>query len=233
MRIGILETGQVSEDLIAEHGGYPEMFERLLTAVPDIDLELVVYHTMQGVPDSVDCDVYLITGSRFSVYDDLPWILPLVQFLERALDQGKKVLGICFGHQLMAHFFGGHVGPADVGWGVGVRSVDVLAKHPWMNPPLDSFALLCSHQDQVLELPKDAEVFAGSDFCPNAGYTVGDQVLTLQSHPEFTTGYCQALMTLRRETLLGEAVYLEGVDSLSIPTDEAILVRWMLNFVSR
>ncbi|MEM7001499.1 MAG: GMP synthase [Pseudomonadota bacterium] len=231
MHIGILQADHVLEQFQPEFGNYPDMFQRVFNEV-DSAVQFTTYDVTVAVPSDMVCDAYLITGSRHSVYDDLPWIPPLVDYLRTALQAGKKVVGICFGHQLIAHFFGGETGPAEVGWGVGVREAQILRRETWMEGAnADCIATLCSHKDQVLKLPGQARTFAGSEFCPIAGFTIADQVITWQGHPEFQAGYSQALLNYRRE-LLGEEVYGAGVASLSAPTSEHQVVRWILNFLS-
>ena len=230
MRIGILQTDRVMERFRGRHGDYPRMFEDVLSAAADgaplqfetIDAERSAY------PAAASCDAYVITGSRKSVYDDEPWIAELATFVDKALDAGRKVVGICFGHQLIAHFFGGEAGPAS-GWAVGVHESRVLAEAPWLDPKLDRFALLSSHKDQVTRMPEGAQLFASNDFCPIAGFTWGDDVLTFQGHPEFCKPYSQDLMNMRRE-LLGEATYRAGVASLEGEIHAVTVGRWILNF---
>ena len=176
-------------------------------------------------------DAFLITGSRHSVYDDLPWIAELVTFVEAALKADKKIIGICFGHQLMAHFFGGRVGAADKGWAVGVHNNRVTAQFSWMqHTEQDNVALLSSHKDQVLELPADAQVFLASDFCPVAGFVQGDQVITVQGHPEFSKPYARRLMQYR-EALLGEQTFQSGIESLGQPLHSQASMIWILQFL--
>ena len=114
MRIGILQTDHVRAQFVIQHGDYGDMFAQLLKA-QDPDLDLITYDVQVSCPEEIICDAYLITGSKDSVYDNLPWIEELVGFLRRVLAADKKVIGICFGHQLMAHFFGGRVAPAPQG----------------------------------------------------------------------------------------------------------------------
>ena len=230
LRIGILQTDQVMPRFRDRHGDYPGMFRDLLTGAADgTGLEFDTFDArQQDYPAPGSCDAYVITGSRHSVYDDLPWIPALAGFVERALDAGSKVLGICFGHQLIAHFFGGETGLAS-GWAVGVQHCRVLAEAPWMEPKLPRFSLISSHKDQVLRMPDGAELIAGNDFCPVGGFTWGDGVLTLQGHPEFRKPYSLALMNLRRE-LLGEDTYRAGVASLEQDIHPQAVGRWMLNF---
>lgn len=238
MHIGILRTDAVPDQFQGTHGDYPSMFRAVLAhrvaqprALVGRNIEFSVFSPFEGELPSPDaCDAYVITGSRHSVYDDLPWMPPLVEWLREALAAGRKVIGICFGHQLLAHFFGGKTARAEFGWCVGVHSNQVLAEYPWMQPPVDRFNLVSSHRDQVQELPEGAKRFAASRSCPTAGFVMGSQVLTFQGHPEFTVSYAADLLEMRRETL-GEPVYQAGVESLGERTDQLLVARWILNFL--
>lgn len=235
MRIGILEADAVEAELAVRHGDYPEMFHRLLDdraarpamlAPPtfiDIDARLGRF------PDPAACDAYVITGSRQSVYDSLPWIGPLAEFVGAALEQRRRVVGICFGHQFLAHHFGGEARAADVGWCVGVHRARVVRRYAWMDPFEPCFRLCVSHRDQVVRLPPGAEQFATADACPIAGFVMGD-ALAIQGHPEFSRGYVQALMDRRRDAL-GEDVYAAGTASLDQDVDARLLAGWMLRFM--
>lgn len=229
MHICILQTDHVLDQFQPEFGDYPSMFERLLSSVCH-DLRFTSVDVQDGVPAVIDCDAYLITGSRHSVYEDLPWIHDLVEFLREVISANKKILAICFGHQLMAHYFGGEVRAADAGWAVGVHTSDILEQPGWMSENPGEFSLISSHKDQVQSLPEGAEVYASNDFCPIAGFTLGKQIWTIQGHPEFAPQYSQALMAFRRE-ILGEDVYQDGVASLELKTDAKLLAQWMIDFV--
>ena len=231
MRIGILLTDHVRAQFVAQHGDYGDMFTQLLKA-QDADLDLVLYDVQVACPEEITCDAYLITGSKDSVYDNLPWIDELVAFLRRVLAAGKKVIGICFGHQLMAHFFGGRVAPAAQGWVVGVHTSQIDKVKPWMGAVTQpEVSLLSSHKDQVVELPADAEVFMSNAFCPVAGFTMGSQVLNLQGHPEFVAAYASDLMDMRAD-IIGDTVYRAGKQSLSTPIQSSDVARWILNFIA-
>lgn len=229
MHLGILKVDSVRDEFQSTFGDYPDMFESLLRAADPL-VRISVFDVQQGTLPPVDeCDGYLITGSRDSVYDDLPWIPPLVAFMAELRERRIKLAGICFGHQLVAHFFGGKVGPADVGWAVGAHASQLVARRGWMEPAVAKLNLLSSHKDQVKQLPPDAEVYATNSFCPIAGFTVADHTLTIQGHPEFRKDYANALMTFRRD-LLGEATYEAGIDSLTQTTHEDVMSQWLINF---
>ncbi|MGD8416282.1 MAG: amidotransferase [Pseudomonadales bacterium] len=234
--IAILRTDEVRPEFLDKHGDYPDMFERLLTRAaemhrPPVRLRFSTYDARTGaLPEPGAHAAYLITGSKSSVYDDDPWIGQLARFLARALEAGSKVIGICFGHQLIAHFFGGRTGPAPNGWAVGVQESHVVSREPWMDGGGDRLNLIASHKDQVSELPEGARVITSSEFCPIGGFVIEDRVLTLQGHPEFQPDYSQDLMDMRRD-LLGEDVYRAGVASLEKETDEMRAAEWIIGFL--
>lgn len=233
MKIGVLKTDDVREQLVGEFGEYPEMFANLLRS-QDRRLEFVTYEVQRGhYPQDIDeVDAYLITGSKTGVYEDKEWIAPLMDFVRQLHAAKKPTIGICFGHQLIAHALGGKTRKSDKGWGIGVHSYELQETPAWMSEPLDNFSLLVSHQDQVEELPPGAKVLAGSDFCPYAMVQIGDHMLSFQAHPEFTRPYSKSLMELRREAF-GDEVVEKGKASLQNDIHESAAARWMLEFLRK
>lgn len=237
MRIGILKADGVNPKLQPDFGEYPAMITRVLNAAATFYAndtpEFLVYDVELGeYPERInDCDGYIITGSKSSVYDDVPWVHQLLEFV-RALDASRTpTVGICFGHQLLAHALGGKAEPAAVGWRVGVHHAQVTSIASFMAPNAGDFALLYSHKDQVASLPAGAVVLATSDACPNAMFQIGEHMLGLQGHPEFIKDYSRGLLALRRDTL-GESLYTSGMNSLQENTDEVMVGAWMLRFLA-
>ena len=232
MIIGILQTDRVKPEFSQRFGEYPAMFRSLLLGI-DAGLGFRVYDVRHGVyPEDMDqCDAYITTGSRASVYQHDPWIEELRDFIVQLDQRRKKLVAVCFGHQLVAQTFGGHTERSERGWGVGVHRWRVTMRKRWMMPPLPAFRLIVSHQDQVTRLPDGAELLAGSDFCPIAMYQRGEHTLAIQGHPEFGRSYAESLMR-HRQDLLGEAVFNDGIRSLRLPTDETTVARWILTFIA-
>lgn len=231
MRVGLLECDHVSDRFRHLSGDYADMFGALLG---EGGVELVPFDVCNGVvPDAPDqCDAWLCTGSRRSVYDDDEWIEPASAFVRQVRDAGVPFVGICFGHQLLAHALGGSVEKAGCGWGVGIHPVRMVRSEPWMRPARERLQLHFMHQDQVTRPPADAVVLGCTDHCEVAMFRVGDSMLGMQAHPEFTVPYADALLADRTERVGGDRAE-EARRSLTTATDEAVVARWLTGFLTR
>ena len=231
MRIGLLQAGRVNERIVEQFGEYPGMVETLLGFSGD-ELEFRNWRLLDGeLPHSPrETDGWIISGSRHAVYDDLPWIPATRQFLRNSFDAGIPVVGICFGHQLLAEALGGRVEKSQRGWGIGVQSYEVLARPRWMSDASETVSFQSIHQDQIVELPPETEVIAGSEFCPYGMVAYGDFGFSVQAHPEFTREFSRALL----EALRGDRIPRKTVDlalqTLELPTDAGNFSVWTKNF---
>lgn len=209
MRLGILEAGRPPAPLDETHGRYPTMFEDLLRPHLPAEIEVVGYPVIEEVfPESVvECDAWLITGSAFGVYDPDPFIATLKTFTKAIAEANLPLVGICFGHQLIAEVLGGVAVKSDKGWGVGAHRYDLHSAPDWLKAEAGlTFDTYVSHQDQVTAPPPGSTVIAGSPFCPNAMITIGEMILTLQSHPEMPSAYVRDLYELRRERIGSDTI---------------------------
>jgi len=236
MKIGLLECDHVHERFRHIAGDYREMFAALFSRhAPQTAIQ--PFDVCNGeFPPSLDaCDAYLTTGSRFSAYDDVGWIHTLKNFTRRIHEAKKPFVGVCFGHQVMAEALGGKVARAETGWGVGVHNVEAIDRGSyelWMRPEQSICALQYMHQDQVERLPEGAVVIGRSDHCPVAMFRAGDSMLGIQAHPEFPKAYSEALL-LDRVERIGEEQVKKALASLSQPTDESVVARWIVEFFER
>ena len=119
---------------------------------------------------------------------------------------------------------------ATVGWGIGARSFDVRTPAPWMDGAPPAVTLLMSHQDQVIELPPDAELLAGADYCPVGAYRVGDHVFGVQGHPEFVPDLL-AFLVQKRRSRIGDAAVDEALGTLHRPLDSHRVAGWAAAFL--
>ena len=226
MKVAILETGRPPAELLPRFGNYPAMFAALLGP----RFATASYHAAGGeLPKhAADHDAYLVTGSPAGVYEDHPWIPPLKDFLRSAKGQAKLV-GICFGHQIMAEAFGGRVVKSEGGWRVGLQRYQVVEAAAWMDDA-HSFAIPVSHQDQVVEQPPNSSLVAGNAFTPFGLLAYEDQpAISFQGHPEFDPAYAQALIETRRERLPEPD---SAIASLEHPNDRERVASWIRRFLT-
>ncbi|MBT7966637.1 MAG: C26 family cysteine hydrolase domain-containing family [Proteobacteria bacterium] len=228
--VGILQCGEVPDTLSAQFPDYNEMIEIGLKRA-DHNIHCITFRVLDGeIPHPAACDAWITTGSRFSVNDPNEWTEKFSEFVSDAHKLKIPFVGICYGMQMMAKALGGTVEYAEKGWGVGVATSTVYEKAPWMANHKEAANLVVSHQEQVTELPAEAVLLAGSDFCPNGIFQVGSSMLGIQGHPEFTTDYSRALMDARRNIIPAEAVEA-GMDSLSKRVDGSWTFDSIISFI--
>jgi len=217
MKIGILQTGKTPEELRAKHGDYDGMFRRLLA---DRGFEFETYLVLDDVfPSDVHAaQGWLITGSKFGVYEDHAWIAPLEKFLRQVYAAGVPIIGVCFGHQILAQALGGKVEQFSGGWSAGA----VTYQLPMPDESTFDRTVLAWPQDQVVALPQDAQVIGHTDFCPYAMLAYGDRALTIQPHPEFTPEFVADLMTAKRDSLPAD-IARAAADSLDQPLSSTVI----------
>jgi GMP synthase-like glutamine amidotransferase len=225
--VGLLECGHVADRFRAVHGDYADMFGALFAAhLPGVELRPYDVEAGELPPGPDACDAWLCSGSRHSVYDELDWIAPLSAFVRSVAEAKVPFVGICFGHQLVAHALGGRVAKAPTGWGAGVHEVVVDRVAPWMDPPAATVALQFMHQDQVEQLPAGGVSLGRAEHCPVALLQVGPAMVGIQAHPEFSMPYVDALLADRVE-LIGADRASAAQAGLARPTDEATVARWI------
>ena len=225
MNIGILETGKPPQPLAKRFGGYPGMFAELLGPGFTITSYDVEAGELPSEPEAHAA--YLVTGSPAGVYDDLPWMAPLTAFLRAA--KGKaKLIGICFGHQIMAEAFGGKVENSERGWGVGLQTLEVCGAAPFLGSE-QSVSIPASHQDQIVVQPPASRVIAANAFSPFGVLLYEDQpALSMQFHPEFSPAFAKALIEARRDRLPNADAALASLDR---PNDREAVAGWIRRFL--
>ncbi|EPJ44820.1 MAG: hypothetical protein OFPII_32100 [Osedax symbiont Rs1] len=231
--LGILETGVPPEEFREQYKSYPEMFKSLLED-SDAHLNFKFFHVLEGdIPTAAtECDAWLITGSKHGVYEQHQWIAPLMTLIQQAYSADIPMVGICFGHQLLAQALGGKVHKSAKGWSLGVSEYQIQQPASWMTDVPERFAIQAYHQDQVIELPDNTQVIARSDFCPYAALNFNDRAISFQGHPEFAADYTAKLLISRRDLkLLPYRQSTQAIQEINKPIQRQLVAQWVCQFL--
>lgn len=194
--LGILEVGRPPDTMT----GYPGYGQMSADWLAPLGLTPRIWAFDRGeVPGGPDAaDLWLVTGSKYGVYDDQPWIAGLEQFIRDCRTARRPMVGICFGHQVIASALGGVARKSDNGYGLGIHDYTVTDWPDTLGPAPDGLHLQAFHQDQVESAPAEAAIIASSPFCPIAALWYPDFALTVQGHPEFDNQYSADLLREKR-----------------------------------
>jgi GMP synthase-like glutamine amidotransferase len=232
VKVCILDNDHLDPAVSDTYVSYGVMTEKMFAAA-GVPWQFDRFDTMTGhYPDSFDdYDAVLLTGSKADSFSDEPWVQELRKRVTQLLRQRRKLLGICFGHQLIAHCLGAQVGRAPNGWGMGRMAYEWIGPMPLKpDAPDATLNLLASHQDQVLTLPVGATLLAKSDFCPIAAYSVDDNVFCIQPHPEFVQAYNAWILEKRPSSVADDRRAAVRAD-MALPHDGLDVARFMQAFV--
>ncbi|MES2880120.1 MAG: amidotransferase [Pseudomonadota bacterium] len=232
MKLCVLDNDVLDPEVAPTYTSYGAMCVRLLRDAGAQGWSFDLFNTMQGqYPASFDdYDAVLLTGSKADAFSQEPWVLELRRHVEHLLQTKKKLVGVCFGHQLIALCLGAKVGRAPQGWGTGRMSYQWHAPEMAQSQGRTEVSLLASHQDQVFDLPPGATLLASSEFCPVAAFAVGKEVFCVQPHPEFVEDYSAYLLNKRSEAL-GETHYTNSMNSLALGHDGLHVARMIVAFL--
>ena len=232
MILTIICAGKAPTSIRSDFPSYPEMFEALLSRT-GIDLEFETISVIDGekLPDPTTLEATLITGSPSSVYDSESWISELRDFVRWCAAEAIPQIGVCFGHQLIAHALGGRVTKSDKGWGVGRHEYDLRSRTFWLSEDApDKIVLSVSHQDQVITPPAGTQPMMSCEFTPFAGlWYENAPIISIQGHPEFSKEFATALYSARADRIDGIS---KAIDSLDMPLDNDLVSDWMIRFLN-
>lgn len=196
MILGLLQCGHVPDAVRAKYGDYPTLYAAMF---PGRDVTIDTYEVFEGAfpKGPAAADAWLISGSRFGAYEGHDWIAPLEMLIRDIVAAERPLVGICFGHQIIAQAMGGRVEKFPGGWALGLQTYEIGDRRLRLN---------AWHQDQVLDLPPGATRLGRSAHCENAAFALGDRVLTMQAHPEFHAALIDTMTEVRGADLPADRV---------------------------
>jgi GMP synthase (glutamine-hydrolysing) len=208
MRVLLLQVGHTFEEIAQERGDYDSWFREGL-GLSERELAVVRVYAGAPIPASFDYDGVVVTGSWSMVTDREPWSEACAEYLRQAVLLKRPVLGVCYGHQLLAHALGGLVGYNPNGRNAGSTEVE-LTPEAASDPLLGAFAspmvVQVSHSQSVLQLPAEAVLLGRCKRDPNAVFRIGANAWGVQFHPEFSAEVSRRYIQMRHATILAEGL---------------------------
>ena len=226
VRLVILKTGNTLPQIRESFGDFDRWFLNGLSEELDRQVVDVTSQPLPGEPDQWDGIV--VTGSPAMVSEHAPWSEAAAAWLAKAVDLGVPVLGVCYGHQLLAHALGGKVGYHPKGRESGTYPVnlhDSAQSDPLFEGLPTGFLAQLTHRQSVLELPAEAILLASNEFEPHQAFRVGPCAWGVQFHPEFTADIMRAYLTAQTPAMLQEGL---PADSLIGAVEDAPHARALL-----
>ncbi|VVT46667.1 uncharacterized protein SAPINGB_P001327 [Magnusiomyces paraingens] len=257
-KIAIIEPDTPTDKVYEAYGTYGNIFSRLLE-IGGIDLgsterpaTIKSYNIVENPTNypSLDVDsperpdVILITGSRFNAYDDTDWIVALVEFARKCLfeqpaDKPIRVIGICYGHQIIGRVLGSKVGPNPKGWEVSSTKITLSDKGKEIFSEFAEagyFNIMEMHRDIVFDIPpnagEDVYILGSTDVCEIQGLYKPKTFLSLQGHPEFDKFIEEELLVDRhKKGLFTDEFVADGLARAGDTNDGNTLAKAMVRFI--
>ncbi|KAK3297394.1 class I glutamine amidotransferase-like protein [Chaetomium fimeti] len=254
IRLAILKTDSPIPAVSSKVGQFDTIFTTLLRAAcasldPPQTLESQLTLTAHDVvaapavtgedsdsgwdyPDPDTIDAVLITGSRASAYDEDEWVVRLAAFVRRLLDEGRvRVIGVCFGHQIVARALGARVAPSPAGWELSVTEVR-LSEEGRAVFGGESLNIYQTHRDVVLELPPGVVPLASTEKCPIQAMYIPRQLITVQGHPEYTPFIMNEMLQARHKRgAIADGPFEDAMKRVADKHDGVAIARVFLRFL--
>ncbi|EEH40278.1 GMP synthase [Paracoccidioides lutzii Pb01] len=245
LRIAVLECDVPLPNTKTKYGGYGGVFESLLLSGakllnqpdkidPATGLHISKWNVMERseYPDLEDIDAVLLTGSKHNSYDDIPWINRLVEYVADILAQDRvRIIGVCFGHQIIGRALGLKVGRNENGWEVAVHDVDLTDKGKELFG-LRKLRLQQMHRDIVHSCPSNITLLGSSPVCQVQGMYLPGRFISVQGHPEFTKDIVSEILDARKDMgVLPPGVYEGGMAAAGKEHDGVVVGKAFLEFL--
>jgi len=183
----LFKAGETLSHLVHSHGDFEDWILDGL-GIKKAQAEIIAIHQNLPLPEPSQVRGLMITGSHTPVADHRPWAEETAAWLKAAVQEGVPILGICFGHQLLAYALGGSVEETPAGPEFGTIKISLMgagAADPLFGDVPGHFFVQSAHYQSVVRLPDAAVPLAASARDPHAAFRIGNLAYGVQFHPEF------------------------------------------------
>ncbi|KAH9908458.1 class I glutamine amidotransferase-like protein [Xylariomycetidae sp. FL2044] len=244
IRLAVLEADTPAPGIKAKYQGYGGVFTYLFTraCAPDplsASLTITAHDVVSSdttesaaYPDPETIDAILITGSKFSAYENEPWIERLVAYTRRCLEGGRvRVVGVCFGHQIVGRALGVEVARNVRGWELSVVEHELTEEGKKVFG-LEKLSIHQMHRDAVFGFPPGAVPLARTAVCANQAMYIPGRMISVQGHPEFTEDMVREILEMRKYGgILGDDIFADGMRRVGDRHDGVAVARAFLRFM--
>ncbi|KAJ5301499.1 hypothetical protein PENANT_c009G07360 [Penicillium antarcticum] len=240
LRIAVLVCDTPVQPVLEKYGDYYAIFQGLLKQgfqdleLPEeLDVQFSGYHVVENpqFPELHDYDAVLMTGSKHDAWSNADWIVNLTSYVKKAFEAKKPIVGICFGHQILARALGAKVGRNETGWELSVEGLDLTDEGKELFGK-DKLSIQQMHRDIVFHVPAGCSNLATSPICGVQGIYMPQRALSVQGHPEFHEGIMTPLLELRHQSgLFNDQLYKDGLSRAGNPHDGRLIAKTMVKFI--
>ncbi|KAI1300573.1 putative class I glutamine amidotransferase [Xylaria venustula] len=244
IRLAILEADTPAPGIKAKYqsygGVFTHLFQRACAALPHpvpLESRLTlsahdIVNDLTAYPDPETIDAILITGSKYNAFDNDEWIIRLVQFTKRCLEGGRvRVIGICFGHQIIGRALGAELGRNTRGWEVSVVEHELTDEGKKVFG-LQKMSIHQMHRDAVLTFPPGVTQLAHTEICANQAMYIPGQMISVQGHPEFTEEMVREILDMRKYGgIVTDGIYEDGINRVANKQDGVLVAQAFIRFL--
>ena len=203
-RVAIVLCDDLGRRISSQYATYETLYADFLRLGSGNDLDIEIFRAHEGnLPGDIwSFDAMIIGGSRAGVYEPHEWIPPLLSMIRTSIDHQVATWGICFGHQAIAAALGAEVAKSSDGWNLAAQTYEFRKNASEL--ATDPLRLIAFHQDQVQSVPEGTSCYLTSTGCEVAGL-IGDNLMTMQPHPEFTPEVTTAILEASRGSVIPDS----------------------------
>ncbi|KAK0762702.1 hypothetical protein N5P37_005520 [Trichoderma harzianum] len=235
----VLEFELPADEILNVYGTYGDIISHCLhkcwryhpNASPTLRILKWSVFEEDALPPWNEIHGLLLLGSKYTASDDDPWVISLVKLVQMAYIMNIPMIGVCYGHQIIARALGGKISRNPAGWELGVCKMDMTSIGQKLFGK-DALMVHQMHRDAVVEVPPNIDVLASSCSCKVQMMFQPGRVLTIQGHPEFDSRISKSWLDQRyKEGLVEQELYNYALTKLNLEHDGMEILQAMRKFL--